>query len=201
MTPILKKEIRALLPMWLACLAILAAETVVADPRLFFTGVFAYGLGSIALGAQSMGHEHTSCTLPLLFAQPRARRQLLVTKLAVLVAMLLVLNLIAWNLMARPAAVQRVWFWHASSLVVVAACALALAPWLTMICQSPLAGIVFATGIPGLVRVAVGVIGLTRVRRDIRLTGGGLRRGGVVARDVRDLGGRRDRGMADVHAS
>ena len=40
-------------------------------------------------------------------------------------------------------------------------CALFLAPWLTMICRSPLAGVMFALAIPGLIHVAGDVAGFT----------------------------------------
>src|SRR5206468_3689257 len=87
--PLVAKEIRALLPIWIAS-AIAIAAAVMSGPR-HNLGLMAYGFGSVTLGAQSIGHEYTNRTLTLLLSQPCSRRRLLLLKLAVLSVMLLTL--------------------------------------------------------------------------------------------------------------
>ena len=54
-----------------------------------------YFLGSIALGALSMGHEYSGGTLTLLLSQPRRREYLFLLKMGVLALLLLVLSAVA----------------------------------------------------------------------------------------------------------
>jgi hypothetical protein len=160
MTPALRlpieKEIRALLPTWLACAAPLFAAGVLGDSRLYFAAVFAYGLGAIALGALSIGHEYTGRTLALLLSQPADRRRLFLTKLMVVAVMLLTLGTVAWAVLSNGrtvglgfAFVQALKSHGAATLVLPALAGLFVAPLLTMICRSPMAGIVFTIAILG----------------------------------------------------
>ena len=52
-------------------------------------------VGTVGLGALSIGHEYTGRTLSLLLTLPARRERLLVTKLGVLVVMLLTLWVVA----------------------------------------------------------------------------------------------------------
>ena len=137
--PLVAKEIRALLPVWVASVLAIGAA-VLGAPRSHELGLIAYGFGSVALGAQSIGHEYTHRTLALLLSQPSSRRRLLLLKLAVLTAMLLMLAAFAWLTLLRPG--ERTWI--LASLLN----ALCLAPLLTMVARTPLAGIVFSGAAP-----------------------------------------------------
>lgn len=143
------KEIRALSPAWVACILTVAAGAVVDDPRLQGLGLLAYGLGSLALGAQSIGHEYTHHTLAMLLAQPTDRRRLLLVKLGVLTSMLMTLGAVAWIVLSDNGELLGTSIWRQPSVLSLAAvCGLFVAPWLTMVCRSPLAGVVFTIAMP-----------------------------------------------------
>ena len=151
MRPFVTKEIRALLPAWLASLCAIGAA-VLSGPRGHVLGVVAYGLGSVTLGAQSIGHEYTHRTLTLLLSQPSSRRRLLLMKLGVLTAMLLTLGAVAWSVLLNQRELQ----W--GFLAVLGG--LFFAPLLTMLCRNPLAGVVFTASIPGWMSVVSDVMGV-----------------------------------------
>jgi hypothetical protein len=108
-----RKEIRALLPVWLVCAGAIVAAAVLQGigghrARTFAAWpIFAYVLGSIALGALSMGHEYTGRTLTLLLSLPADRRRLYLVKLGVLFPMLLTLAVLAYELVFTPLAFDR----------------------------------------------------------------------------------------------
>ena len=142
----LRKEVRALLPLWLGCLVIVWTGGL-SDPFLFRTGFIAYLLGSAALGALSIGHEYTHQTLPVLLASPISRRRIFVVKAVVLLTMLTVLAAIALiRLPAAPAGREM----RDTTLVGLLSLLSSafLAPWLTMVCRNALAGAVFSLSIP-----------------------------------------------------
>ena len=150
------KEIRALLPAWGVCAVALAAIGTFAEPRLYGLGLLACGFGSVALGALSIGHEYTHRTIGLLLSQPIGRGRLLLLKLFVLAPMLLALTglsaiAILWPLLEHSATGARPWGdnWPQSVVLVLPMlCGLFLTPLLTMLCRSPLAGIVFTILVP-----------------------------------------------------
>jgi len=137
--PLVAKEIRALLPAWLATLAAIGAAALSA-PSGHTLGLVAYGFGSTALGAQTVGHEYTHRTLSLLLTQPVSRRRLLLVKLGVLTAMLLTLAGVARVMLLGSDELG----WVYASLL----CSLVGAPLLTMLCRNPLAGIVLTGALP-----------------------------------------------------
>jgi hypothetical protein len=155
-----RKEIRALLPVWLVCAGAIVAAAVLQGigghrARTFAAWpIFAYVLGSIALGALSMGHEYTGRTLTLLLSLPADRRRLYLVKLGVLFPMLLTLAVLAYELVFTPLAFDRDFVNRMTVPFFSIMSGLFLAPWLTMICRSPLAGVVFAIAIPGLIYIA-----------------------------------------------
>jgi len=157
--PGVRKEIRALWPVWAACAAAIVAGGFLDGINTVTAAVFAYALGSVALGAQSIGHEYTNRTLTQLLSLPADRRRLYLVKLGVLIPMLLSLGALAFVLLFNPRTLD-----HgpaATFPLVSVMCALFLAPWLTMICRGPLAGIVFALVIPGMIFVAGDVAGFS----------------------------------------
>jgi len=135
----LYKEARALSTTWaLAAAALIAMSWWGARPALEL-GLAAYIAGAVFLGAESIGQEYTHRTLPLLLAQPIARRRVYVQKLAVLVVMLLLLAAVQWAVRGdawRALAEDRQ---AAAWLLPIVAGGL-MAPWLTMISRSALGG-------------------------------------------------------------
>lgn len=160
----LVKEIRALLPAWVVCMAAVGAFALLREPGFHAApnaafaaaaGLLVCALGSVALGALSIGHEYTQRTLTLLLSQPSSRGRLLLMKLGVLTPMILALCAIAFGTLFNPGerhpGFNRYWGenWSiATVLVLPALCGLFVAPWLTMLCRSPLAGVVFTIVVP-----------------------------------------------------
>jgi hypothetical protein len=147
-----RKEGRALLPVWAA-----TAGTVVADPlirgtslhALFPLGLFAYVVGSLALGAHVIGHEYSNRTLGTLFAQPCRRSAILLTKTIVLAGMLIALTLLAWPLLFTASGRTFADVSPFAALLLPCAGGLFVAPWVTMRLRSQMAGVVFTASIPG----------------------------------------------------
>lgn len=155
-----RKEIRALLPVWLGCAAAICAAAVLDGFSAFRAAVSAYVLGSVALGALSIGHEYTSRTLTLLLSLPVDRRRLYLVKLGVLIPMVLTLGALALGLLFKPRALDPDLVRSVTIPFLSVMCGLFLAPWFTMLCRSPLAGVVFAIPIPGLIHIAGDVAGV-----------------------------------------
>src|SRR5206468_6823426 len=101
LSPALSKEIRALLPLWGASVAALAAAFVWREGDLPDVGLFAYVAGSLAIGAQSVGQEYTYRTLPILLSQPADRRRVYLLKFVVSGVMLLTLAALAGTMFAK----------------------------------------------------------------------------------------------------
>jgi len=139
-SPALSKEIRALLPLWGTSVAALAA-LVWRDGDLRDLGWFAYIVGSLAIGAQSVGQEYSYRTLPMLLSQPADRRHVYLLKFVVSTVMLLTLAALAAML---PAKVWLPEFSRLPILILPVLCGLFLAPLLTMIARSTLAGMVLS---------------------------------------------------------
>jgi hypothetical protein len=142
---VIDKEIRALLPAWLAAAAALTAATGGVYPLKYF-GVPLYFIAVASLGAFSIGHEYTYGTLASVLSLPVPRRRVWATKLGVLLPMLAALAaLAAWRLTLdrgdRTFGVALFWL--------PAVAALCIAPWLTMLSRSPLAGAVFTLSLVG----------------------------------------------------
>ena len=151
--PLVRKELRALGPTWLACaIAIVAAGGL--NARAYDdAALLVCALGTISLGALSVGHEYTNRTLGTLLALPIARRQLYLVKLTILAAAVITLTVLAWWLLfdkPRPFYVQdfrRRIPWVAGLL------GLLVAPALTMLCRGPLAAVVFTAALPGVLGI------------------------------------------------
>ena len=138
--PVFSKEVRALLPIWGAAAAALAAAFVSRANFVQGVGLMAYVGGCMAIGAHSIGHEYTCRTLPMLLSQPADRRRLYLLKFVVLAAMLLALAALAWIVLGATVfrADSRQVVRTAVTLPVLGG--LFLAPLLTMICRSSLGG-------------------------------------------------------------
>jgi hypothetical protein len=155
----LVKEIRALFPTYAAILIAVVAGSFADSHTLIATGLLAYAFGSVALGAQSFGHEYSHRTLALLLSQPTDRRRLYLYKLGVLFVMLATLA-VATVLLFRDA-MKLAYSPHTepSMLVLAAACGLFMAPFLTLLCRSTLAAAVFTIAIPGLLAAGADIVG------------------------------------------
>ena len=144
MSGLVAKEIRALLMPWVGCLAMIGAgalaNPLVVHPYFILVVVG----GACALGALSLGHEYTSATLASMLAQPVGRVRVLAVKTAVLVAMLAAL--FALYAAAQPFGGDP----RAGVIAVATLAGLCLAPWLTILTRSPLAGALFGISILGM---------------------------------------------------
>ena len=161
MTPAIAKELRALLPMWSACILVVGTAALARDMGLLTAAVLTYGFGCVVLGAQSVGHEYGYGTLTTLLAQPIDRRRVWVIKMIVLAAMLAVLTALAIpTLFGIGVRVRAVRMSDITMLYLAAAAGLLLAPYLTMVCRSALGGVVFTVAIPGLLLVLGDLLGM-----------------------------------------
>jgi hypothetical protein len=167
--PDVLKEIRALLPTWLACAVVLMVVTVLGQPRAYVAGVLACGFGAITLGALSFGHEYTHRTLTLLLSQPSSRARVFLVKFGVLIGMLLTLGALAFGVLSNPGELHAdfadYWKlnWARSTVVFLPLlCGLCIAPLLTMLCRNPLAGVVFTTVVPASLWVVSKAFALTK---------------------------------------
>ena len=152
LSPALSKEIRALLPLWGASIAAMAAAFVWREGhRLLLPGpilaLFAYVVGSLAIGAQSVGQEYTIRTLPMLLSQPADRRRMYLLKFVVSAVMLLTLAALAETTFAKVWRPESARF---SVVILPLLGGLFLAPFLTMICRSTLAGMILGPSAMGL---------------------------------------------------
>jgi hypothetical protein len=145
------KELRALLPAWTACASIIATTGLFQVSAVMPLGLLVYGLGSVGLGAQLMGQEYAHRTLGLLLSQPLSRRSLLLLKLGVLTVMLAALTTIAWTALDSSAKQELV----GGGLALILLSALFVAPFLTMLTRSAVAGMVFTVALPGVLMTLI----------------------------------------------
>ena len=144
-SPALSKEIRGLLPLWAACIAALAGALIFrSDGWLMLAAIAAYVVGPVALGAQSIGQEYAYRTLPMLLSQPADRRRVFLLKFAVAAVMIMTLAAFGSTVLLDVARRSGMWCQVNVQILPVLG-GLFVAPWVTMICRSSLAGIL-ATG-------------------------------------------------------
>ena len=143
------KEARGLWPIWAGSAVAGLAYAVTRAPQLAMPGWLAYFFGSATLAAMTIGHEYTHHTLPTLLSLPVERRRLALAKLLAVVPMIASLGLIALAMAPRGTSFTR------NTVIggLSALAAVTLAPWLTMVCRSPLAGTVFSLGIAGMLQL------------------------------------------------
>ena len=153
----IRKELRALWPAWTVAAVSIGALTRWSNSRDAELGWIVAFVGALTLAGQSIGHEYTYGTLPILLAQPVQRSRLLFAKAAAAVPLIVALVLVA--LAVLPATDNRgPSAWPVLALV----SGLAAAPWLTMVCRGPLAGVLFASSITALAHIAAEVALLLR---------------------------------------
>lgn len=152
--PSLVKEARALLPTFVAIAAAVTALTLL-DIRGAALILMVFAWGVVMLGAQSIGHEYSNRTLPLLLGQPCSRAVILARKAIVLIPLVVALTLITaaclpgegLQPLRQPGVPQ-------AFLVLAALCAVSLAPLFSMLGRGTLPGTVFAIAIPGVLELS-----------------------------------------------
>jgi len=146
------KEVRALLPLWLAAMAA-GAASLSGDASIALLTTMACGLGAVVLGAEAIGFEYRYRTFDLLMAQPVNRTRQLAVKLGVLAVLLAALAAMivvgTWadsgSVVGPQRAFQR---FLTQMLVAVPLLALFVAPALTLLCRSTLGGAIFTICLP-----------------------------------------------------
>ncbi len=164
----LRKEVRALLPWWAGIVAVMAMCWILEPTspdydvyrvRLRSISAYAYALGSVCLGALSLGHEYMSGTLPQLLTHPVDRMRLALIKGSVLSGMLGALAVMS----AAVFGTTTVWATFIDADVVVwlpLLCGVCLAPWITMVSGGTLPGTVFTVAIPFILVIAAAAVGV-----------------------------------------
>ena len=156
----LAKEVRALLP---ACAAMVAALVFASGAPDFLRErlvMLVLVFGTITLGGLAFGHEYSYRTLTLLLVQPIDRRRTCATKLLVLGSAIALVCLAA--VMAAPGRPFQMFSGARGEgraiLILAPICALCMAPALSILCRSALAGIVFTVAIPGVLILFANVL-------------------------------------------
>lgn len=158
------KEVRALFPLWAVCTGLVLSTRVVTLREYEGIAILAYGLGSCALGAHAFGHEYSHRTLAHALSQPLDRRWLLLVKLGTLVTFATLLGVAGYRTVlqdfneppAPPEVIARlVW-----------TTAVVLAPAMTLLCRSTLAGAIFSASLPATIGLAGALIGIYRFDPD-----------------------------------
>jgi beta-lactamase class A len=138
--PSIRKEVRALLPVWAATMiALLVAIGPLVRSGVGHYELVIYIIGAITLGAFSIGHEYLSGTLTSWLAQPVDRKRLLFAKLVVLAPALI--SIAGFAVFLRSISGRYPLFLNDVRLPL--ALAIGVAPWLTMVARGPLGGAVF----------------------------------------------------------
>ena len=145
LSPLVAKEVRALLPIAGATLTALAAAFTWRHRALAEVGVLAYVIGVMTIGAHAIGHEYTYRTLPFSLGQPIARWRMFAIKFAVIIAMLSVLGAIAAAIMTSPDFREPRPLAAALLPVLAGVC---VTPLFAMLCRSTLAGAVLGASSP-----------------------------------------------------
>ena len=148
-----RKEVRESLAWWLGVgglgiIGVSADSWLVGgfDRSAFLLfGLVAFAAGSFALGANVFGHEYTHRTMSGLLALPIRRSRLFMLKLGVLIALVAMLTLLMYFVSRGHTVAEHLW---RESGLVIAALAVGVAPCLTLIFRSPLAGAAFAAATP-----------------------------------------------------
>ncbi|HVJ27634.1 MAG TPA: hypothetical protein VM493_08815, partial [Vicinamibacterales bacterium] len=135
-------------------------------------GLLVCSLGSLALGTQLFGQEFGNRTLGLLLSHPVRRRSVLLIKMGVLGAMVLSLAVASDVLRSADGADPNGLVQLRLALLLTVS-GLFVAPWLTLLTRSSVAGFVFSIAVPGAIAVACELAATANPEQfnDIRLAG------------------------------
>ncbi|MBE7504629.1 MAG: hypothetical protein HS113_30915, partial [Verrucomicrobiales bacterium] len=155
------KELREILPYWLVSLAVSLSWLL--PPWELGLAVWALGeVAVVAMGAAMFGHEFGHRTVSLVLVQPVARGEIWRRKMAVLGAALAVILVARLAGLVVRGNVQMAFqtVFGLTGLLSVAALAygLLVAPWMTLLTRSTLAGAVFTVALPALVWQLVSLV-------------------------------------------
>ena len=146
---IFRKEVRALGPAWAVAAVSIGALALMSTGRTTELGWVTLFAGAVTLTGLSIGHEYANGTLATLLSQPVERRRLLFVKLGA--ALPMVALLVAVAVAVLPAGRSH----GPSDLPALALLSgLVAAPWLTMVCRDPLAGVLFGGSVTALAHIA-----------------------------------------------
>lgn len=151
--PGLMKEVRGLLPLWAACASALIAAGVRHRGLVLDAAAVAYIIGPLAIGAHAVGQEYSYRTLPLLLAQPVDRRRIYRLKFAVVTIMILTIAVLALATLGDGVPPNSMWTRTGVQILPVLG-GLFVAPWLTMLTGSAIAGILFAASVASATYIA-----------------------------------------------
>jgi len=152
-----RKELRALWPAWAVAAVSIGALALGSDGRDADLGWVALYVGALTLTGLSIGHEYSNGTLATLLAQPVSRTRLLLIKLGAALPMVALLVAVAVTVL--PPGDNR----GPSDLPFLALlCGLVAAPWLTMVCRGPLAGVLLGSSVTAIAHIAAEVALLAR---------------------------------------
>ena len=151
------KEVRALLPAFAGCVAVLAGARPSGLPLHRTTLLLVYGFTSLGIGAHVFGQEYAHRTLPMLLAMPVARWRLLAVKLAVALSFIGGLAIVAASSHGSAPVLRDTGAARFVSLVALTS--VTLAPALAILCRSTLAGVVFTAGMAAGLWLLAGAVG------------------------------------------
>jgi len=140
----IRRELRALLPIWAACgTAFVLASRF--EPRYMPNlAAILFVFGCLALGAQSMGHEYAHRTVDLLLTQPIGRRRAFLIKFGVLAGMLTTFGAAGvFTLVEDTSVIQERAITPIQALAITILASLFITPYLTLACRSGIAGFLF----------------------------------------------------------
>lgn len=155
-SPLIVKEFRALLPIWIAGVAALAVAVAWRHRAYSDIALIGYVAGIVALGAHTIGHEYGHRTVAMLLAQPVSRRRLFATKLAIAAAMMATLAIGGALVFLADRFRADV---DARLIAMPIIAGLCLAPFFTIVCRNTLAGGVLSVSGPMMVWVIALVAG------------------------------------------
>jgi beta-lactamase class A len=148
----IRKELRALAPIWLAGVGVMVAGHFAAGPARLNLFNAALIFGAVALGAMTFGHEYLHGTLGPWLSQPASRSQLAASKLLALVLAMAAYLAVAAVVSGSDG--QDLRLTYRVLFPLVALYAIAVTPMFTIVGRGPLAGIVLTLATPVIIFVA-----------------------------------------------
>jgi ABC-type transport system involved in multi-copper enzyme maturation permease subunit len=144
-SPLIMKEVRALLPLWAGTMVALGAAFALHRRTYSDLALVGYVAGAVSLGAHSIGHEYGHRMLPTLLAQPAPRWRLFAAKMLVVGAMLATFAIAASMVFSSDRFRGNDGI---ATLVLPLLASLFTTPLLTMLCRNTLAGAVLGVSGP-----------------------------------------------------
>lgn len=156
LSPVIVKELRALLPLWAGAIVTIAASSLGNGRWPSDLAMIGYVGGVFALSAHAIGHEYGHRTLPMLLSQPASRARLFGAKCLSLGAMLAILAIAG----ATAFMVDGLRSDEALRMVIAPILGgMFTAPLFTMLCRSTLAGAVLGPSAPMTLWVVIALAG------------------------------------------